>query len=62
MSGEYVGETGWRGEEPQAESALRKQAERGHAAPWDSLLDGKITLDDALIAHRAVIKRYQRWG
>lgn len=62
MSGEYVGETAWRGEEPQAELALRKQTERGHAAAWDSLLDGKITLDEALIAHRAVIKRYQRWG
>lgn len=62
MSGEYVGEWAWRGEEPQAELALRKQAERGHAAAWDSLLDGKITLDEALIAHRAVIKQYQRWG
>ncbi|WP_404435968.1 hypothetical protein LG322_12850 [Microbacterium aerolatum] len=61
MSGEYVGEWAWRGEEPQAELALRKQAERGHAGAWDAFFDGKLTLDEALIAHRAILKQYQRW-
>ncbi len=59
MSGEYVGEWAWRGEEPQAESALRKQAERGHAAEWAKFFDEK--LDENLIAQRAILKRYQRW-
>lgn len=62
MSGEYVGEWAWRGEEPQAELALRKQAERGHAAAWDALFGGDLTLDEALVAHRAILKQYQRWG
>lgn len=61
MSGEYVGEWAWRGEEPQAELALRRQAERGHVGAWDAFFDGKLTLDEALIAHRAILKRYQRW-
>ncbi len=61
MSGEYVGEWAWRGEEPQAELALRKQADRGHAAAWDAFFDEKLTLDEALIAQRAILKQYQRW-
>lgn len=61
MSGEYVGEWAWRGEEPQAELGLRKQAERGHAGAWDAFFDGKLTLDEALVAHRATLKQYQRW-
>lgn len=62
ISGEYVGEWAWQGEEPYAESALRKQAERGHALAWESFLDGNQTLDEALIAQREVLQRLQRWG
>lgn len=62
MSGEYAGEWAWRGEEPQAEVGLRKQAERGHASVWELLFGDELTLDEALTAHREVLKRYQRWG
>ncbi|MET0886841.1 MAG: SIR2 family protein [Mycetocola sp.] len=62
ISGEYAGEWAWRGEEPRAELSLRRQAERGHTTAWDSFLEGKLTLDEALIAHREVLKRLQRWG
>lgn len=61
MSGEYAGEWAWRGEEPQAELALRNQAERGYAAAWHAFFEGKRTLDEALIAFRSILKRYQRW-
>lgn len=61
ISGEYVGEWAWRGEEPLVELSLPKQAKRGHAGAWELFLDGKLTLDEALIAHREVLKRYQRW-
>lgn len=61
VSGEYVGERQWSGEDPDVplvELAFRKAAERSHDWPWTSYLDGE-DLDQALITHREVLKHYR---
>lgn len=63
MSGEYVGDWAWTGDQPQAEIDLRRRADRGQAAAWEEFFQKEgAQLDDALTTHRGVIKRYQRWG
>ncbi|MDQ4215069.1 SIR2 family protein [Microbacterium sp. ASV81] len=63
ISGEYVGEWAWRGEEPVAEIELRKVIDRGRGTAWEEFFTAReLTVDAALTEHRAVIVKYQRWG
>lgn len=63
ISGEYVGERGWdRGGVPRAEVSFRRQLERSSSDSWQNYLGGADEVDGVLVAHREVIKRYERSG
>ena len=63
ISGEYVGERGWDQDGvPQAEVAFRRHLERSRSNSWQIYLGGADEVDGVLVAHREVIKRYERWG
>jgi hypothetical protein len=62
-SGEYVGERGWSWSEggvPIAEEQFRDDGSRSRDWPWAEFLGRDI--DGALVEHREVLKRYQRYG
>ena len=62
MSGEYVGERGWSWDDggvPLTEVAFRKQGERSRNWPWNDYLGGAEQPDQALVAHREVLKQYR---
>lgn len=63
ISGEYAGEPSWDGETPRMENALRRQAQRNRAvaSAWESFFGGSDELEQALMAHRDVLKRHERW-
>ena len=62
--GEYVGEWGWSWDDhiPLAEIAFRKQGERSSNWPWNDFLGGAADVDQALLAHREVLKNYRGRG
>lgn len=64
MSGEYIGERGWIwGDEevPLAETAFRKAIERSSSRPWEDFLGSTKSVDEALLTHREVLKRYRHF-
>lgn len=61
IRGEYVGETGWIGDEPAAERALLRQSDRGHAKEWNTLFGDVQNLAAGLLEHREVLQRYRHW-
>ena len=62
--GEYVGEWGWSWDDhiPLAEIAFREQGERSSNWPWNDFLGGAADVDQALLAHREVLKNYRGRG
>ncbi len=63
VSGEYVGELGWSwdsGDVPLVELTFRKQSELSRNWPWNEYLGGAEQVDQALVAHREVLKQYRR--
>lgn len=58
MSGEYVGERGWYGNQLLAETEFRRQVQRGHATAWESFF-GTSDLMAALDAHTEILKKYR---
>ncbi|MBO1740738.1 SIR2 family protein [Leifsonia sp. TF02-11] len=62
IDGEYVGEWAWDGDVPRTENALRRELARSGSDVWSDYYGGTDELEEALIAHREVLVRYQRWG
>lgn len=63
ISGEYAGERLWDEDVPRLENSFRRQLERNPqvAAAWEKFYGGADALEQALLAHREVLRRYERW-
>lgn len=62
ISGDYAGEYSWDGEVPWLENQFRRQLERNIqvATAWTRFYGGADAFEQALVAHREVLKRYTR--
>lgn len=61
MSGEYVGETAWYGNQLLAETDFRRMIERGLAAAWVSFFGAEVALDKALATQTEILKGYRKY-
>lgn len=62
IDGEYVGEWAWEDDVPKTEITLRRELARGGADVWSDYYGGLDELNEALIAHRDVLRHYRRWA